>query len=357
MIRVPLHLGFDDIDGYLGAGPTEQEGPPSAQPIPQPAPSPYEALKSKFDAVVANADHATPAQVLSNLLEIQKQALTLERAAGGPGPLEHGVRSIRFAVSKAAVHIFKSLTKEGREQVRPTVRQILDHTPHLRGALHKDHFRYDEQLHKFILPNGKVHPGKALGLEKQRLGVKEEELSRRGQMIRLLKETARNEGRKFTQEEIRDILDTTKPAPAHGESELKRYHGRRPEEQSKAGKKPSPVGYAIPRAWVGKRHPPVRRGLQGYYGLGQEQGPEADAYLQKADGEFRAADVEKKAEILDQVTDMRSALDAGVKPAAAAQDAAKATATATGGISPTLLIGIGGVAVAGIALYFFMKKR
>ena len=96
--------------------------------------------------------------------------------------------------------------------------------------------------------------------------------------------------------------------------------------------------------------------MAGWYGfgyVGQETAaaPEVDVYLAQQETEFRPADVEKKAEILDKVSSLNEAANAGLSP----QDAIKVAEETGAGIS-LLAIGLGVVAVGAI-LYFIFKKK
>ena len=100
-----------------------------------------------------------------------------------------------------------------------------------------------------------------------------------------------------------------------------------------------------------------RRAMSGWYGFGylgqeEEAAPPAVAeYLNKQESEFRPADVEKKSEILDKVTALNEAANAGLSPE-------KAITEAEGGSGiPPLVIGIGIVAVVGIVIFFALKKQ
>lgn len=301
-----------------------------------------ESLEKRLAAVTTGAHEMTPSQILHELGTIQDSAYDLNSEIKKTDipvkdDLLKRIRAVRFFSSRAAVELWHGLTPEGKKELRPAFKKVLSGTPHLSEGLKKDNFRYDSELHRFILPNGKVAPGNRLGQERKRLGLHDARQVERRQLSNDLAERRRAEGKYLKTKEVREVMDSTKPLPAHVDTEIRRPLNPRKKD------------HALP----------APKGKLGWF-LGQEEA--ATAYLVDADRRFRDGSVEEQVAILDKVRDLRSATDAveaGTMTAAefqqALQDPEK-TVSGSEGIPP-IVIGIGAAAVLGVVLYFAFKKK
>ncbi len=356
-----FNLGPTDLFG-LGQEATAPT-PASPEAIAADALKSSSGLKTALDKVIAEADNKTPQEVLAQLNTLSDQAVAEDAKAEsaalpGNNPARVQFRAVRFAASKSAGNIYKSLTPDGRLKHKALVSDVLRKTPHLRGLIRPEGIQYDEATLKFMLPNGKVAPGRRLGHEKKRLGWDFQKIKERAHARRVLKWKRRMEGKKFKKKEERELLDTTKPVDKEKIKEMRKgpkaaapghkmYRGQAvPTEAIEARKA------AQDAEWKAKHKGFLGRYMQydpytdmGY--LGQATNP-ADEHLDKEDEKFRAADVDEKIDLIDKGEDLKSALDAGMTP----QDAVDEVEDK--GISPVVLVG--GLAVVGIAAYFLLKK-
>jgi len=358
-MRVPLHLSLAAFDqasedessavravpgkkpdtmmlDFPGARPKQEK---SGGAVPQTAQEEkVKALHAALMGLVTKHDEATAPDVLNGLLGIVKQAAQLKKEIGPSGNqgLINRLDTICFKTSRIAVHLFRSLTPEGKEKNRPLVRQILDYTPHLRKGHKREHFAGDDELRRFQYSKGNLEHGRKLGLEKQRLGMTEADFGRRQAALAQRRAEARRQGRALREDETGEIFGP----PGRGED--KRAPG--------AGA-PTPPSPEEKKQKVSEDK--KRRTMAGWLGyLGQDiASPEISNYLNQQESEFRPADVEKKAEILDKIASLNEAANAGLSP----QDAIKVAEETGAGIS-LLAIGLGVVAVGAI-LYFIFKKK
>lgn len=293
-------------------------------------------LEVKLLQLTAALNDRTAEEAIIELASVQNSAQALERAPL-PKPVRQKLHGIRFGASKAAANLWRSLTPEGRERTREATKKIIDRTPPLKSAVEKDDrgervgIKYDEVSNRFILPNGKVAPGKRLGQEKERLGWKDADHARRMEILRQL----RAKGGHLKASEVRDALDQGKPLS---------------EEKIRA-KLPPPA--RAPEAPKGK---PM--GRLGYFGQADSA---LESYLSEAQDRFQKGSLEEQAAILDKVSDIGSAMNASEAGTMTNEDVAKVIGTpeeVSGAEFPLVpvLLGVGGVVIVGLILYFAFKK-
>jgi hypothetical protein len=344
-VSTRANLSAIDTKEQQETAPPPRPSPPYVDPNVTKYVNHVEFLEKNLGAVTAGAHEMTPHQILQELGTIQDSAYDLNHEIKksdipAKDDLLKRIRAVRFFSSRAAVELWHGLTPEGKKELRPAFKKVLAGTPHLTEGLRKESFRYDVELDRFILPNGKVAPGNRLGQERKRLNLHDTKQVERRQFSNDLAERRRAEGKYLKAKEVREVMDSTKPLPSHVDAEIKRPLNPRKKD------------YVPPAKGKGQ-------GKLGWF-LGQEEA--AATYLVDADRRFREGGVEEQVAILDKVRDLRSATDAveaGTMTAAefqqALQDPEK-TVSGSEGIPP-LVIGIGAAAVLGIALYFVLKKK
>jgi hypothetical protein len=256
----------------------------------------------------------------------------------------------RFTISKAAANLWRSLTPEGRRDLKAKAHAVIKDTPPLVNATAKvrgwriGHAADGEAQH-LLLPNGKVAPGVRLGQEKARLGWKDADHAKRMEILQQLKVNRVH----LNASEVRDALDQAKPFPAdkikekYAKAEAARAKGKLPETKVK-----TPLGY-----------------------LGQTDAQVA-SYLSKLQPSFDAGDVETQLIVLDKVSDLSSALESKDSGAMTEAEVLEVMAdpptkvdplttveqskTDGSGIHPAIFW-VGGAVVLGLVLYFVLRKR
>jgi len=325
-----------DFSGYsLGVGYFGQE------------PRNHDAIAADVDAAIQKADDIPPVDTLKRFLALQQEIRGSEKAYPADA---NKFKSLRFTISRATLHLYSSLTPDGKKSVHSLVKEVTHHTPSLKEALRKEHWRRDELVTKLALPKGTVHPGLHLGQQKRKLGLSPEEEGRRRSIIAQLRARARSEGRVLKQEEIREILDARKPVPSRHVQKLK-------EPPRATPAKPAVPTPGIPGAKPATPAVPSKKALAGYYGFGWlgQDSPQVDAFTSQAEAAFRAGDADTQAAIMDKVADVRSALDSSDE-GVISQD--QALNVAAGGEFPWMpvVIGVGVVGVLGFLIYTFTKR-
>jgi hypothetical protein len=301
--------------------------------------------------LMTDTDGMTPIEAFRFFRKVQEDAKALEAAAAGAQPWQ--LHAIRFAASKSAANLWRSLTPAGREAAKAEAKGVIDQTPPLVNAVAKDDrgyrvgTQYDVAAHRFILPNGKIAPGARLGQEKARLGWKEADHAQRMQNLQALK----TGGGYMKASEVRDALDQTKPFPA----DAIRAKGEKA-ANTKAKESARPVG---PVGAPAKGKPVSGFGRLGY---AWEVDLPVTEYVERLQSSFNGAPLETQIAILDKTSDISSALDAKDSLGLSEEEVLAILkepigATETGMTIHPAVYWVGGAVVVGLILYFVLREK
>lgn len=321
----PIAKPVIDIAKHIAPG-IQQRDPVYKNPATKSIDEKIAALSTELERVMAKSDTMTPAEtvkalrvIIESSKEIHAEIVTqFGSGSSNRKDVMDRLHTVRFTTSRAAANIWKGLTPEGRQELKGDIKAVLRETPPINNAVKKEHFRYDKELGRYVLPNGKIHPGKALGLEKQRLGWKGASRDERDRLRMVMAK-----------------VQAVRTAP--------------PEEKREIAKK-----VAQEKAGQGEtmRSAPMQ-------GLSFGQVDPLSAYLIDAEKRFRDGSVEEQVAILDKTRNIYVAQDAVAKGNAPASFLTEVVNLPEDVKKDNTMLYVGlaaGAVIVGAGLYFMFKK-
>jgi hypothetical protein len=281
-------------------------------------------------------DNMTPVEIIQKLFDIQ---------------LKSSDKRVKFAASQAAAEVFKASTPEGRDTIRKKVKEILEDTPDVR-ELSKPNaglifFRFDEEVGKFILPNGRFAPGQRIGNQKKLLGISAKEIAQTREKAMQGRAMVKKAADLKAQVPTTPTKPFTDMGPVFKDDESEADLIRRLQEELKRRSGEVDPGFNVPDSILNPMRPVA--------GLSQAVSIVNDVFegAQRIVSDVSTS-VEEKIDALDATGDLRTSMDLhelGVKTLEEVNQDAEAAKEKMQPTSPIpLILGISAVAIVGLIL-------